>query len=157
MTETTVKTPVSEREVKQTDVAAWANKEAVPVLRELRGFANAEQVAQVQVATVGAGDWTLLWTSGAVPTGVSVRILADVVGESDTDSGSYGRVALFRNQDGALGQVGATASLWTLESAAGPDVRFRLEGQAVLLEVQDDGVEEFTFYGIVRSFSTPRP
>lgn len=155
--ETTVSPPVSSREIKEEEVVAWANKEALPVLRELRDFANAEQVAASNVVTVGDGEWSTLWVSDPIPTGVAVRVVADVIGQGDEEAACYQRVAFFRNEGGTLTQIGATQAPWTLETAAGADVRLEVAGQTITLDVRDDGAEAFSWHSIVRAFSTPRP
>lgn len=158
MDSNTVNHPVSDREIAKTeDVQAWANKEAIPVLRELRSFANQEQVQGSNTLTPGDGQWQNLWVSDPVPTGVAMRVIADVIGVSSADWVCYRRVAFFRNVDGSVAQVGPTEPLWSLESSGGPDVRLQVVGQTVTLDVQDDGANSFEWHAMVRVFATPRP
>ena len=157
--ESTVSPPISSREIKEEVevVAAWANKEAIPVLRELREFANAEQVLTTTGVSAGDGAWTTLWVSDPVPTGVAVRVIADVIGKSESEAVCYQRAAFFMNEGGTLDQIDSTEAIWSFESAAGPDVRLQISGQTITLEVQDDGADPFTWNAIVRAFATPRP
>ena len=155
--ETTISPPVSSREIKEEEVAAWANKEALPVLRELRNFANIEQVVAANTTSAGDGEWAILWASAPIPTGVAVRVIADVIGLADGEEVTYRLVAFFRNNDGTLAQVGATEILWSFESVAGADARFQISGQTITVEVRDDGASPFVWHAMVQAFATPRP
>lgn len=154
----TVKTPVSERALKEEgDLLSWANKEAVPALREIRSFANLVSTIGVSSTSAGDGSWTNLWSSDAMPTDVDWEIEVSVIGRGGEERVNYRRAAFFTNIDGVVSQVGVTEALWTFETSAGPDVRLEVSGQTVRLDGMDDGVSPFDWHVAVRVFATPRP
>lgn len=140
---------VSDRQVKNLDeLVAWANKEAIPTLRALRGYANAEIQRTYTITTAATGAWTTLWASDAVRAGESLDVFARVRGDATAgpaQSVTYHRIAKFRNNAGVVTQIGATQAPLTLESTAAPDVQFVIAGTTVLLQVQDDAASTYVW------------
>lgn len=130
-------------------VVAWANKEVMPVLRQLRDAANLEGALGTEVTTAGTGVFTQLWQSDPMPTSASWLIEARVLGRTTTaapvQTAGYVVRGLFQNDAGVVTQIGVTAADFTAESDPGYDIRMQVSGQTVVLEVQDDGAAATRF------------
>ena len=153
----TVSTPVSERGVREDGVLDALNGEVLPALRQMRSFANTEVVQAIVGASPGNGVAMDLWTSDPIPTDVGWQVVADVIGHGGAEWVNYRVVGFFVNEGGVVAQVGATDTIWTFETSAGPNALLDLRGQGVALEVEDDGVTAFAWHAIIRVFATPRP
>lgn len=146
----TIPTAVPSREVPTVlgKVVAWANKEVMPVLRQLRDAANLEAALGAEVTTGGGGAFAQLWVSDPMPTNRSWLVEVRVIGRSSSGPAQtvgYIVRGLFQNLDGVVTQIGATSTSFTGESDAGFDIRLQVSGQAVAVEVQDDGVSPTRF------------
>jgi hypothetical protein len=146
----TVPTAVPTREVPTVlgKVVAWANKEVMPVLRQLRDAANLEGALGSEVTTGGAGTFGQLWQSDPMPTNSSWMIEARVIGRSTTgpvQTVGYVMRGLFQNDSGAVTQIGVSSTPFIAESDAGYEIRFVISAQRIVLEVQDDGVSATRF------------
>lgn len=137
----TVARALSERQLKdQGDVVPFLNKELIPLAREMRAALNLEGTQQFTLTTAATATFTTIWTSDDLRTGERFAVWTNTLASGAAQSCAYVRLGLFQNVAGAVSQVGATASIATIESAAAADVQFLVSGQAVLFQVKDDGV-----------------
>lgn len=154
-----VRRAVSDREVKdEKAVVDWANKEAIPVLREMRDVHALEAVIGASVDSAGDAVLTNIWTSDPIATDSVLQVVAEVLAMSTsgaTQTASYVRRATFRDVAGVPSQLGTTSSVYTEESVAGYDVAFSLSGSSILLDVQDDGVSPSYWTAKITVFRTP--
>ncbi len=153
----TVEQAVSDRPVKEDDLTFWANKEVIPLLKKLRDAVNQIVAGAFTLTTAASGAFTNIWTSDPVPTDTTWGVRVRVVGHSTAgaaQTADYGRVATFRNTAGTVAQVGATQSLWSIETAAAMDVRVQVSGQTIQVDVRDDGVSTVAWKAYVEYLPT---
>lgn len=155
---TTIFRAVSERALgKAEELLFWANREVIPVLREMRDALNLETVQRFRVNTLATGLFANIWTSDAMPTDSAWLVEAKVIARAISGTAqrcTYIRRGLFYNESGTVTQQGATDATYTNESAAGCDVRLQVSGQTIVLDVQDDGASQFQWVALVRVLST---
>lgn len=148
---TTIPRAVSGREVsKPEDLSAWANKEVMPVLRDLRAASNYEAVIKKELDTAGTAVFTNIWTSESMPTDSTWLTEVRITGTSATQHCAYVLRGVFGNTAGAVAQVGTTSIEYAEESAAGLDVQLVVSGQTVTLDVKDDGAGTFVWVAVIR-------
>ncbi len=157
-----VRRAVSDREVAREpeEVAGWINKEAIPLLREMRDVHGLEPVVGAAVSSAGDGVFTNIWTSDPVPTDSVVQVEARIIGRATSGAPqavSYVRRATFVNEAGVLAQLGTTVAEYSDESDSGFDVRLQISGSgtALTLDVQDDGVSPTYWTAKLSMFRTP--
>lgn len=146
--------PVSAREVVQDSTLPWINKEAIPVLRVLKKRADAApSVVTLSYDSDGAGTYLTLW-SETIPTDRTWFVTAQVLGRVAAHNAAYQISGLFKNDSGTSAQVGATASVVSIESDAACDARFSLSGSVLSVQARDDGSHVMTWKAIVEVFPT---
>lgn len=157
---TSVTTPVSDRPVADDKaLLPWANKEMIPLARELRGFANqrAVQTGTVDTNTLGLGT---LWTQ-QMPASTVWHVSARVVGVSlsgPTQHYGYTVEACFSSDSsGNPAIVGAQNQISVFESAAAANARLRVTGGRPTLEAQDDGVSPTRWFAQVSILASEEP
>lgn len=136
---------LSSRPIEQNGLLFFINREATVLLRQLRTFANALGTEVNSADSLGAGAYVRVWTSDALPTDAAWTITANVVGVSTSGAAqraSYGLAGLFESTAGTISQIGATTSLWTIESAAACNARFGVDAtnRVIYVEARDDAV-----------------
>lgn len=149
----TVDTAASPVDVKDAEaVLPWVNKEARPLLAQLRDVANTQYRAAITYSTAATGTPTTVWTSDDMPTDsvwlVEVRALAWKASTA-SERCAYIRRATFYSSGGTVGQQGATSPEYTEESAAACDVTLSVSGSAVICQVQDDAVNAMNWLVVV--------
>jgi len=155
---TTITTPVSDRPVADADaLLPWANKEIIPLARELRSAANQRAQAFYTVDTEAVGAFGTLWTS-AMPINTVWFVTARVTGISKSGAAqqyAYTLESLFYSDgSGVMSQVGATSALTTIESDAAAQCLLRISGGQPILQVADNGVSPTTWVGQVSILSS---
>lgn len=149
MSGTTIRRAASDRQLKDADdLIPWANREMIPLVKDIREFANQDGSQVFTLSTAGTGAFATIWTSDAMPTNSTWHVYVKVQARTTAGAAqacSYTREAYFTSVAGVASQVGATASIATFESAAAADVQFALSGQTVLFQVKDDGVSTFAW------------
>jgi len=152
----TIPTPVSERDVKDESAAVeYLNKEVRPLLRQMRGALNNTTDESHTLTTAATGTFTAIWTSDALKTNSAMLVEGHVIGRASAGAAqrvAYVVRALFYNAAGTVAQQGSTVAGYTEESSAGCDVRFRVSGQTVILEVVDDSASTFQWRAWVKQF-----
>jgi hypothetical protein len=149
----TIPLPAPSLELKTTeDLLRWANKEAIPLLRQLRARLNDTYNAVFELSTAATGAFTSVWTSDAMPTDsawmVEIRVIGRATAGTDQRT-SYVARGTFYNDSGVVAQQGSTSSDYVEESAAGCDFRFAVVGQTVTFDVKDDGASTFGWLAFV--------
>jgi hypothetical protein len=119
----------------------WADGEIVPLLRQLRDAANRVVTIAAEVATVGDGAWTTIYTTEDLAENSIVGVEWWVLGGGTIGAGKFADVrgAAMIGRESAGAGVGGTASLYAIRNPAGYDVQFIASGNAGLLQVKDDG------------------
>lgn len=149
---------VSDRQVRdQADVIPVLNKELIPLVREFRNALNTEAQDTRTLSTAASGAFETIWTSDDMPTDRAWHLWAKIAGFSTAGPAqqcSYVREALFANVGGVVSQVGVTSAVSTFETAAAADVQFLISGQAIALQVKDDGASTFAWKATVKIYPT---
>lgn len=125
-----------------------AQKEKVALANALKKAANMTSRTRVRLTTAGTGVFTTIWRSEDMPEGSAWAIDYHIVAR--TTAGTAGRnrydeAALFYRQPaGAATQQGATVTISpAIESIVAASVQFAVSGNAVLVQVLDDGLSTF--------------
>lgn len=154
---TTITTPVSDRPVADTDaLLPWANKEIVPLARELRAFANqrAVQTATVDTDTLGLRTvWTQQMPANAV-WHVSARVVGISISGPTQHYGYTVEACFSSDSSGNPTIVGAQNQISVFESAAAANARLRVTGGKPTLEAQDDGVSPARWFAQISILSS---
>lgn len=158
MPKTTVPVPASSLELKsEKELLDWANREAIPLLRQLRARANDVYHAVFELSTAASGAFATIWTSDAMPTDsawfVEVRVIGRASAGTDQRTAYVAR-GTFYNDSGTVAQQGSTSSDYAEESAAGCDLRFAVSGQTVTFDVKDDGVSTYSWLAFVSVYAS---
>jgi hypothetical protein len=112
----TVDRAVSAKQLDKEAVLPWANKEAIPLLRDLRDFANREITIAVDMTTTGT-ERPLLWSSDEMPTDAAWTVEATVLALAPTGSMTRGQRAGFYSVGGALSEMAPGYIVYQLGSA----------------------------------------
>jgi hypothetical protein len=147
----TVKNGVSRRVVGKNDPLPWINKEALPVMSQMRTALNYRTTQKFYIDTLGDNTWTPVWESGCqLPYDGIWLAEAYVVGQGVTQRCSFVVHGTASSTTGVATLAGYTiVSNYELDSAC--DVRFSVDASArtMLLEVLDNGVEEMRFTAVI--------
>ena len=146
----TIRTPLSERPLgRPQDILPFLNKEAIPLLREMRAALNGGiQTFYASVNTAASpSTWTTIWESEPVPSGRVGLVEILVVGH-DVTPYSYGarKSRLYVSDGGVLAGV-AQVTIYEHVTAPPMDSRifFDTTNEVVKVQVMDIGVEaDFT-------------
>lgn len=122
----------------QDKLLPWANKEAIPVFRQMRTALNAQYVGEATAATAGDAAWTTVWTSDPIPTNSVWLIEARGAGFGVGVYGAFIVHATYYNNAGTVGYVSIDAPFIS-ESDASLDFRMTDSGGAILVQVKDNG------------------
>lgn len=148
----TVSAAVSDRPISEAGLVDWANREAQPVLSQLRTFANARSVERATATTDGAGAYIRIWESPDPPTDATWTITATVAGMSSTAGGApragYVLAAVVASVAGTVTLTGTTV-LASHETAAGIDARFGVSGRTAYVEARDAATGAMDFVAVV--------
>lgn len=142
----TVVQGVSPRAVPADGVVEWANREALPILRELRAAANFEAIVEFSnVETSGAPG--VIWTSEEMPTTgiwlVEVRVVASTQAISTVCAGLVARRA-FVSVAGALTALGSTdITRWRNPATWDLALDVNAAARTVTATGTDDGVASY--------------
>lgn len=150
----TVSTAIPDQPIADGAIARWLNREGLPVLRQLRAFANFLFSDRKTAITAGGGAYTRIWTSGEMPTDGTWLIIANVTGVSVSGAAQragYVLSSTFQSTSGTCAQVGAATTVASHESAAAIDARLAVDttNRVVYLEARDDGTSPMRFVAVV--------
>ncbi len=148
----TVPQAVSARGVKAEQFEDWAKKEANPTMRALYLFANQRYSTAQSLTTSASGAYAAIWTDD-IPDNSSWIVEAHVVGRATAGGAAragYKIAALFYREGGGAVQQGATTVIMSAESVAAFDARFAVSGNAVTVQVLDDGVRTMAWVAIIQ-------
>lgn len=121
----------------------------------MRQFANYYSWERQAATSDGAGTFTAIWTSPAMPTNAVWGVEATVVGvnTSGATQGCFHRLAAAaQSAAGVVAIIGASTAEVTIESAAAIDTRFTVDATArtISLEARDDAVSPMRFTAVVQ-------
>lgn len=143
---------VSGRPISKEALTDWANREAQPLLQQLRKFANARGVEKQDGLTDGAGTFLQIWASDTLPADATWMLTATIAATSDAAAGArkaaYLLTAIASSVDGTVSLL-AQSTLWDHETDAAFDARFAVSGRTVFLEVSDGAVAAMRFASVV--------
>lgn len=126
---------------------------------QMRGAMNARYSAgPFTLTTAATATLATIWTSDDIPTNAAWEVDALVVGISSDglQAARYHLSALFRRASGgSIAQVGATSAVVSIEDAAGFNAAFTTSGNAVLLQVRDDGVSTMNWSAHIEGRRVP--
>jgi hypothetical protein len=148
----TVTQAVSDRPVDQEDLVDWVNREATPVLAQLRKAANAVGSYQATGRTTGGGGYLTIWTSPELPAdatwcvGGSVAAMAAAPGGGER--AAYLVYCMVTSIAGVVTITGAS-SLYSAETNAAIDARFGVTGRTAYLEVRDAATAVMDFVAVI--------
>ncbi len=129
----TIRTGFSSRVPDAESLLAWCQREAQPVITQLRDAACQTYRAKVRAATTGTAAWTAAWTGDPLRAGEVVDLTARVLGR--TGGGSVGLIEVAGTFNGPLlAAFSATVVVGALNA------RVALTGSAPSIEVVDAGV-----------------
>lgn len=151
----TIQTPVSERAPTEESLTIWSQREVIPFMLNVRKSLNYEYMTAVTYQSANLGYETA-WTSDDIPTDRSWNLKADIVATSTSgaaQSAAFYMMALFQNASGTVAQIGTTIAHNNLSSVS-IDARLAVLGNAVIVQVKDDGVSPMTWKVRTRALST---
>lgn len=150
----TVTAPVSDRGVSEDSVIPWVNREAIPVLRQLRQAANYASCERQEADSAGDGNYVTVWTSPAMPTDATWQVTAHVVGVSISGAAqraSYMLVRAVESTAGTVAAIAATTTIASAESAGACDARLQVDasGRTVYVDARDDATSPMRWVAVV--------
>ena len=131
---------LSPRPIEKDDFQSWASREAQPLLKALKVFADSRYTTHFQTQTANTGVLTQVWQED-MPQSSAWAIDAYVT--AWTSSSEHMRKTLsglfFRVGSGVCQQEGAVATPVSITSAGGLTAALALSGNGVQLQINDDG------------------
>lgn len=122
------------------------------LVNDLREYCVDEYRKRFRVTTAGTGTLTTIWSQD-MPDQAAWRVTVDATGRATAGGSgraSYTRTGLFYRDGGGATQQGAITGPVTIESAAAMGVLLSVSGNAVMFQVQDDGVLTMNWVALVR-------
>lgn len=147
----TVEQAVSDRAVKKDDLETVVNKEILPLTRQARKGLNARGIERPDpVDSDGAGTYSTLWTSAALPNDCMQTIEAHVQGAGATVRARYTLTQAVTSIGGTVAAAGATG-YDDYESAAACDARITVDtvNRVVTVDARDAATEAMRWTCVV--------
>ncbi len=145
--------PIRQRPVPTEEVQPWVNMELLPLLRQLRQYANYVERVKASFSTNASATFETVWSSADLAVGTAVRIDANIVGVSANDRATFTKTGLFYNT-GTVLQSGPTIAVLTINSP-GWSAQFLIVANHVELQVNDAGTDPTDWVAIIDATESP--
>lgn len=134
-------------------------REVFQLINRLRDLLNYRFLTKADIETAATGVLTAIWTSPEVPEGAVWRVEAKIIGRATAGGAAVVTcdiyALMYREVGGALTQEDVTYSASTpIATVAGTDCDIVVSGNTVAVQVQDDGVRNFSWSAIVQVMET---
>ena len=147
----TVPTAIAQRAVVADPgtLAFWADREAKPVISQLREFANQITRERVEQETGGAGAAAILWESDELPDDCTWTVFARATAAGSGGYGSYGLILTARSVGGVVSAL-STTTLWEHDLGSMSAVlNVDPTARTAILTVNDGGLSAMQWVAVV--------
>ncbi len=153
MASNTITVPLAERQLgKPNDVQPFLNKEAIPLLRQVRSTLNFTQKIRATGNTAGhPSAWVTIWESDRVPTDRVGLVEIFIVGHDAVPNAYGARKSILYVSDGDILAGTAMTVIYEYVTAPPLDSRIHIDtpNHVIQIQVMDTGVVEAHFLAII--------